>query len=109
MKKINNEESSANLISSFMTPGSTTDTSDSGDESFGDSETTLINSGLISHGMGMDMNLGMDYLIDEQDDEGILPPTADFEIDFDNLGKRKAILGSGDFDDETGGSKNLKI
>ena len=31
------------------------------------------------------------------------------EIDFDNLGKRKRDIGSGDFDDLTAGTKNLKV
>lgn len=108
MKKINSEPQNS-FISPFLAPGSGTDTSDSGDESFGDSDSTLLNNGLISPGLEMDLGLGMDYLIDEQDNEGILPPSADFEIDFDKLGKRKTILGSGDFDDDTGASKHLKI
>ena len=91
-----------------MSPLNTTDNSESGDDSFGDSsDFTLLNRNLLNQGMGM--GLGMDYLVDEVDEEGILPPDAGLEIDFDKLGKRKHVKRSGDFDDEFTVSKNLKV
>ena len=65
------------------------------------SDQILINKSSGIRGLGFGYDIGLDYLQEEDDSEGLLPPNLDFDIDFDSLGKRKKVLKPSDFEDET--------
>ena len=110
-----NSETRKNSSDDFISPNINTaglsshlNTSDSGEDSYGDSE-IILNRSLAVSGLGIRMSLDMDYLEDEGDNDDILPPDLDFDLDFDKLGKRKRQIESRDFDDEIEGFKHLKV